>query len=100
MIDRREFLKSAAAFASAAAMRKAAGQSSGSADGAGFGPLAPNSIRPERWPSEFDVEPGIINLENAFWGLMPKRTVAVYTEKTAYVNRYNSIWGPGCAARR
>jgi len=95
MIDRREFLKSAAAFASAAAMRKAAGQSSGSADGAGFGPLAPNSIRPERWPSEFDVEPGIINLENAFWGLMPKRTVAVYTEKTAYVNRYNSIWGRG-----
>jgi len=95
MIDRRKFLKSAAACAPAAAMLKAAGQSAGSPDGAGFGPLAPNSIPPERWPSEFDVAPGIINLENAFWGLMPKRTVAVLAEKTAYVNRYNSIWGRG-----
>ena len=49
----------------------------------------------EQWPALFDVAPGIINLENAYWGLMPRSTVAVYAGKTAYVNRYNSIWGRG-----
>ena len=49
----------------------------------------------EQWPAQFDVAPGIINLENAYWGLMPRSTQAVYAEKIAYVNRYNSIWGRG-----
>lgn len=52
-------------------------------------------IPPDQWPALFDVAPDIINLENAYWGLMPRRSAAVYAEKTAYVNRYNSIWGRG-----
>lgn len=57
-------------------------------------PLPP-TIPVDQWPALFDVAPDIINLENAYWGLMPRRTAAVYAEKTAYVNRYNSIWGRG-----
>ena len=59
-------------------------------------PSAPHTAIPvELWPQQFDVAENVINLENAYWGLMPRSTVAVYAEKTAYVNRYNSIWGRG-----
>ncbi len=92
MATRRTFLKSAAACAPAAMLPM---QNTHAQVAAQHPPLAPNSIPPEQWPSEFDVAPGIINLENAYWGLMPKRTVAVYAEKTAYVNKFNSIWGRG-----
>jgi selenocysteine lyase/cysteine desulfurase len=70
-------------------------QIAASPDGEGFPPLAPNSIPPEQWPAQFDVAPGVINLENAYWGLMPKRTAAIYAQKSLYVNKYNSIWGRG-----
>ncbi len=49
----------------------------------------------ELWPEQFDVDRNIINLENGYWGLMPRSTMAVYAEKTAYINHYNSIWGRG-----
>ena len=59
-------------------------------------PPAPHtSIPVELWPQQFDVDENVINLENAYWGLMPRSTMAVYAEKTAYVNRFNSIWGRG-----
>ncbi len=59
-------------------------------------PPAPHTLIPvEQWPQQFDVDPTVINLENAYWGLMPRSTVAIYAEKTVYVNRYNSIWGRG-----
>jgi selenocysteine lyase/cysteine desulfurase len=91
--NRRTFLKSAAACAPAAMLPIA--PAANAQMPTHFTPLAPNSIPPEQWPAEFDVAPGIINLENAFWGLMPKRTMAVYAEKTAYVNKFNSVWGRG-----
>ncbi len=60
------------------------------------GPHTPHiSIPIEMWPQQFDVDESVTNLENAYWGLMPRSTVAVYAEKTAYVNRFNSIWGRG-----
>jgi selenocysteine lyase/cysteine desulfurase len=94
---RRNFLKSAASCAPAAAVMHMTShaQSAATADTKDFPPLAPNSIPPEQWPAQFDVAPGIINLENAYWGLMPKRTAAIYAEKILYVNRFNSIWGRG-----
>ena len=55
--------------------------------------LRPNSIAPEDLPRQFDVEPGIHNLENGYWGVMPRVVAAAYAEHSAYVNRTNSIWG-------
>ena len=88
--SRRTFIKSATACAPAALLGNAA-----VAARAAQPATLPASIPVEEWPAQFDVAPGIINLENAYWGMMPRSTAAVYAEKTAYVNCYNSIWGRG-----
>lgn len=54
--------------------------------------LTPNSIPVADLPKHYDVEPGIHNLENGYWGVMPRAVAQVYAEQTAYVNRTNSIW--------
>lgn len=54
--------------------------------------LRPNSIRVEDLPRQFDVEPGIHNLENGYWGVMPRVVAATYAKHSAYVNRANTIW--------
>jgi selenocysteine lyase/cysteine desulfurase len=90
--NRRAFLKSAATCAPVAAMLRSPAQTG--ARPSTTTPL-PATLPVERWPAEFDVAPGIINLENGYWGLMPVRTANLYAEKTAYVNRFNSIWGRG-----
>ena len=54
--------------------------------------LQPNSIPLADLPKQYDVEPGIHNLENGYWGVMPRHVAQVYAEQTAYVNRNNSIW--------
>ena len=59
------------------------------------GEMSEVPIPVEQWPEQFDVDQSIVNLENGYWGLMPRATLAVYAEKTAYINRYNSIWGRG-----
>ncbi len=90
--SRRNFLKSAAACAPAAMLQTQtrALQRPASTNAADDG-LIPVGL----WPQQFDVDQNIINLENGYWGLMPRSTMAVYVEKTAYINRYNSIWGRG-----
>jgi len=54
--------------------------------------LAPNSIPVSELPRAFDVEPGIYNLENGYWGVMPRVVANEYLRQTAQVNRANSIW--------
>lgn len=38
------------------------------------------------------MEPGIHNLENGYWGIMPRSVERVYAEQSAYVNKTSSIW--------
>ncbi len=52
----------------------------------------PTSIAVDTLPSHFDVDRSVINLENAYWGVMPRVTAGAYAEHTAYVNRYNSLF--------
>lgn len=54
--------------------------------------LRPNSIPTANLPSQFDVEPGIHNLENGYWGIMPRVVAEMYSRKCDQVNRTNSIW--------
>ena len=81
--DRRSFLKSAAAGGS---FLLAGSQVSAA-------PLKPNSIPVADLPKHFDVEPGIHNLENGYWGIMPRVVAQAFAEHMLYVNRTNSIWG-------
>jgi selenocysteine lyase/cysteine desulfurase len=55
--------------------------------------LPPNSIPVSELPSHYDVEPGIHNLENGFWGIMSRKVAQVYAHHTQAVNRDNSVWG-------
>jgi selenocysteine lyase/cysteine desulfurase len=87
--NRRMFLKTAALSASAATLT-----SSGRARPSpqATAPLAPGSIAVKTLPRHFDVDPTVHNLENGYWGVMPRQVAQVYAEQTMYVNRMNSIW--------
>jgi hypothetical protein len=90
MSNHRTFLKSAALSAPAAILGSTASLAQAGA------PLAKklqsNSILVEKLPLHFDVEPGIHNLENGYWGITPKSVAQVYAEQTAFVTKTNSIW--------
>ncbi|MEZ2347552.1 aminotransferase class V-fold PLP-dependent enzyme [Terriglobus sp. RCC_193] len=88
--DRRTFLKSAAACAPVAMMTSASADAQAAATIAVK--LTPNSIPVADLPKHYDVETGIHNLENGYWGVMPRAVAQVYAEQSAYVNRNNSIW--------
>ena len=47
------------------------------------------SIAVQDLPQHFDVDRSITNLENGGWNVMPRKTLAVYLEKIAQVNRLN-----------
>ena len=89
MTTRRTFMKSAAACAPAAMLASAKSETQSAAP---VTKLLPGSIAVADLPKHFDVEPGIHNLENGYWGVMPRSVAQVYAEQTAYVNRNNSIW--------
>lgn len=88
--DRRTFLKSAAACAPVAMMNAARADDQAAATIAVK--LTPNSIPVADLPKHYDVETSIHNLENGYWGVMPRAVAQVYAEQSAYVNRNNSIW--------
>jgi selenocysteine lyase/cysteine desulfurase len=71
--------------------------------GVSTAPLRPNSITIDELPQQFDVEPGIHNLENGYWSIMPRVVAAAYAAHISEVNRMNSIWArnvlPGGACR-
>lgn len=90
MTNRRKFLKSAAAFVPSTLIAAQTSAAEGAATVSAK--LRPNSISVSTLPSHFDVEPNIHNLENGYWGIMPRSVAKVYAEQTAYVNRTNSIW--------
>jgi selenocysteine lyase/cysteine desulfurase len=89
MTTRRSFLKTAAVCGPAV---MAAPELLPQA-GAPVTALLPNSIPVSSLPQHYDVDPHIHNLENGYWGIMPRAVAKVYAEQTAYVNRNNSIWG-------
>ncbi|MEK6397383.1 MAG: aminotransferase class V-fold PLP-dependent enzyme, partial [Terriglobus sp.] len=93
--NRRTFLKSAAACAPAAMIASAHASMDISTDQAAA-PIAmkltPNSIPVADLPRHYDVDTDIHNLENGYWGVMPRAVAQVYAEQSAYVNRHNSIW--------
>lgn len=89
MTTRRTFMKSAAACAPAAMLASAKTPAQSAAP---VTKLLPNSIPVADLPKHYDVEPGLHNLENGYWGVMPRSVAAVYAEQSAYVNRNNSIW--------
>ena len=93
MTTRRTFLKSAAVVAPAAILTPRASQAQAAASLPAK--LQPNSIPVSTLPSLYDVEPNIHNLENGYWGIMPRSVARVYADQTAFVNRNNSIWGRG-----
>src|ERR1700750_773525 len=49
----------------------------------------PSSLRTEDLPRHFDVEPGVHNLENGYWGVMPREVAAAYASNVLQVNRTN-----------
>ncbi len=103
MNNRRSFLKTVALTAGSAVI-PAGGHAEQAAQPRPA--LTPNSIPTETLPQHFDVEPGIHNLENGYWGIMPRSVAQVYAEQMMYVNRNNSIWarnvlpGGACLAAR
>jgi len=54
--------------------------------------LRPNSIAVQDLPKHYDVEPGVHNLENGYWGIMPREVAEEYARQITYVNRNNSLW--------
>ena len=90
MSDRRTFLKSAALGAPAILFGSTGLPAK--ADAPMMRNLQPNSIPVDALPQHFDVDSGIHNLENGYWGIMPRSVAQVYAEQMLYVNRNNSIW--------
>ncbi len=66
--------------------------------------LLPNSIPVADLRSQYDVEPGIHNLENGYWSVMPRVVAQAFERHNAFVNRASSIWArdmlPGGETRR
>lgn len=54
--------------------------------------LLPNSIPVADLPRHYDVEPGIHNLENGYWSIMPRVVADEFARHNAFVNRSNAIW--------
>ncbi|WDF70935.1 aminotransferase class V-fold PLP-dependent enzyme [Novosphingobium sp. KACC 22771] len=87
--DRRQFLQSAALGAPLllGGMEAAAAQGMSEPHG-----LKPNSIIPADLPKLFDVDVSIHNLENGYWGIMPRVVAQEYQRQSAFINETNSIW--------
>lgn len=54
--------------------------------------LGPNSIPVAELPRQFDVEPGVHNLEAGYWSMMPRVVAQAYATHNADINRTNAIW--------
>jgi selenocysteine lyase/cysteine desulfurase len=90
--NRREFLKTAAAAGPAMLLTSHATEAALVPTAAEAAPLRPNSIAVQDLPKHYDVEAGVHNLENGYWGIMPREVAAEYSRQIAYVNRNNSLW--------
>ncbi len=90
--SRRQFLGAAAAGAPAliAGLPLAGAQAASAPPPAPR--LLPNSIPVADLPRHYDVEPGIHNLENGYWSIMPRVVADDFARNNAFVNRSNAIW--------
>jgi len=89
-LDRRHFLRNVAASGPGMMIGGEAFAAGGAA--VSSAPLRPNSIPLADLPRQYDVETGIHNLENGYWGVMPRVVAEEYARQTLYVNRMNAIW--------
>jgi selenocysteine lyase/cysteine desulfurase len=100
--NRREFLKSAVASGPALLVGSRTGAAQ-PAEASAYVKLLANSIAVNELPRQYDVEPGIHNLENGYWSIMPRVVATAYAGHILEVNRTNSIWArnvlPGGACR-
>lgn len=55
--------------------------------------LRPGSIPVAELPSQFDVEPGVHNLEAGYWSMMPRVVAQTYARHNAAVNSANAEVG-------
>lgn len=76
-MDRRSFVASSLGLV-------VAGHVSPQAAGQPAAPVAPGDL-----PGLWDVDRSVANLENAYWGVMPKVVYDDYLAQTAYLNRVN-----------
>ena len=60
----------------------------------------PKHIAIESLSSHFDVDRSTVNLENGYWGVMPRPVAQAYAENIAFVNRHNSVWARGAMRER
>jgi selenocysteine lyase/cysteine desulfurase len=90
--ERREFLKAAAATGPGLLLAARAAEAAPMPAAATAAPLRPNSIAVQDLPKHYDVETGVYNLENGYWGIMPREVASEYARQIAYVNRNNSLW--------
>jgi selenocysteine lyase/cysteine desulfurase len=75
-MDRRVFVQSSvAAFVAAQAQARQSG-----------------IIRPDDLPALWDVDRSVANLENAYWGAMPREIEAEYLAQTRFLNRRNVLF--------
>ena len=74
--DRRAFVKS----------------STGASISARGGGQAEPPLDLESLPSQWDVDRSITNLENAYWGVMPRVVYDEYLEQTRFLNRRNIVF--------
>ena len=55
-------------------------------------PQAPLVPEPNDLPALWDVDRSVANLENAYWGAMPREIEAEYLEHTRFLNRRNVVF--------
>jgi selenocysteine lyase/cysteine desulfurase len=78
MIDRRTFVTS-----SAGVLLAARGRTQG---------LPPAALDVSDLPALWDVDRSVANLENAYWGVMPRAIEAEYFEHSRFLNRRNVVF--------
>lgn len=89
MADRRAFMKAAACAPAAMLPVPALPEDAMPRENA---MPVPDSISVEALPRQFDVDRSVINLDAAYWGVMPRVTAEAYARNVATVNRLNSVY--------
>ncbi len=84
--DRRLFLKSAAACGPGLLAAAAPGLTRAAPA------LAAGSISADDLPAQFDVMPGVHNLEAGYWSMMPRVVAEAFARHTTLVNSANAVW--------
>ena len=90
--DRRLFLKAAAATAATLAGTSHALTPPPATQVLPNQPIAPTDPVWREIQRMYELSPAITNLENGYWGAMPRPVLDAYLEKTLFINRYNTAY--------